>query len=81
MSQKILTKTWATALGALTLRRWAHDLAAARVTLRRLPTRAELIARLGGGIELVPTISQRIGVTSEMGGRSAPSSHGLASSG
>ena len=42
-------KTWATALGALTLHRWAHDLARAGVTLRRLPTRAELLARLRSG--------------------------------
>jgi hypothetical protein len=42
-------KTWATALGALTLHRWALDLARARATLRRLPTRAELLARLRSG--------------------------------
>jgi len=39
-------KIWATALGALTLHRWANDLARGRVTLRRLPTRAELVASL-----------------------------------
>ena len=42
-------KTWATALGALTLHRWAQDLERAGATLRRLPTRAELLARLRSG--------------------------------
>jgi len=51
-------KTWATALGALTLHRWAHDLARARATLRRLPTRAELLARLRSGIQPVPNTSR-----------------------
>jgi hypothetical protein len=51
-------KTWATALGALTLHRWAHDLERARATLSRLPTRAELLARLRGGIQPVPTASR-----------------------
>jgi hypothetical protein len=51
-------KTWATALGALTLHRWAQDLARARATLRRLPTRAELLARLRSGIRPVPKASR-----------------------
>jgi hypothetical protein len=51
-------KTWATALGALSLHRWAHDLAGARATLRRLPTRAELVARLESGIQPVPKMSR-----------------------
>lgn len=51
-------KTWATALGALTLYRWAHDLALAGATLRRLPTRAELLARLRSGIQPVPKTSR-----------------------
>ena len=42
-------KTWATALGVLTLHRWGQDLARGRATLRSLPTRAELLARLRGG--------------------------------
>jgi hypothetical protein len=50
-------KTWATALGALSLYRWAHDLARARVSLRRLPTRAELLATLRSGSQPVPTTS------------------------
>jgi hypothetical protein len=51
-------KTWATALGALTLHRWAQDLARARATLTRLPTRAELLARLRGGIQPAPNASR-----------------------
>jgi hypothetical protein len=52
-------KTWATALGALTLHRWANDLARARATLRRLPTRAELLAKLRSGInQPVPQTSR-----------------------
>jgi len=51
-------KTWATALGMLTLHRWADDLARAHLTLRRLPTRAELVARLGRGMKSVPTMSR-----------------------
>jgi len=50
-------KTWATALGALTLHRWAHDLARARATPRRLPTRAELLARLQSGTQPAPPTS------------------------
>ena len=42
-------KTWATALGALTLYRWAADLIRIRANPSRLPTRAELIAKLRGG--------------------------------
>ena len=42
-------KTWSTALGALTLNQWAHDLARARTDFSRLPTRPELLARLRGG--------------------------------
>ena len=51
-------KTWATALGALTLHRWAHDLAGASATLRRLPTRAELLTRLRSGIQPVSKTSR-----------------------
>jgi hypothetical protein len=51
-------KTWATALGVITLHRWAHDLARAGVTLRRLPTRAELLARLRSGIQPVSKTSR-----------------------
>jgi hypothetical protein len=51
-------KSWATALGALTLYRWAHDLARAASTLRRLPTRAELVARLQNGNPPVRTTSR-----------------------
>ncbi len=39
-------KTWATALGALTLHRWASDLDRIRAKPRRLPTRAELFSKL-----------------------------------
>ena len=42
-------KTWATALAALTLHRWASDLVRVRASLWRLPTRAELCARLRSG--------------------------------
>jgi hypothetical protein len=41
-------KTWATALGALSLYRWGCDLAHAEVNLRRLPTRAELVVKWQG---------------------------------
>ncbi len=51
-------KTWATALGVLTLHRWAYDLARAGATLRRLPTRAELLARLQGGNQAAPKMSR-----------------------
>ena len=51
-------KTWATALGMLTLHRWANDLARVDASLRRLPTRAELVARLGEGIQPVPAMSR-----------------------
>jgi hypothetical protein len=51
-------KTWATALGLLTMHRWAHDLARARATIRRLPTRAELVARLRSGFQPVRTTSR-----------------------
>jgi hypothetical protein len=39
-------KTWATALGALTLHRWARDFCRLRPSLTRLPTRSELVLRL-----------------------------------
>jgi hypothetical protein len=42
-------KTWATALGMLTLHRWARDLAKVRPAFRRLPTRSELFGRLRDG--------------------------------
>jgi len=51
-------KTWATALGTLTLHRWAHDLARVRATLRRLPTRAELLTQLRSGNQPVPNASR-----------------------
>jgi hypothetical protein len=39
-------KAWATALGALTLHRWAQDLGRAKTRLTRIPTRTELVNRL-----------------------------------
>jgi hypothetical protein len=42
-------KIWATALGMLTLHRWAKDLAAVRPALRRVSTRSELFSRLRDG--------------------------------
>ena len=39
-------KTWATALGALTLYRWAHNLCRLSTGLTRIPTRLELVSRL-----------------------------------
>ncbi|PYX77397.1 MAG: hypothetical protein DMG72_01770 [Acidobacteria bacterium] len=39
-------KTWATALGALTLHRWARDLCRISTGLTRIPTRSELVLRL-----------------------------------
>jgi hypothetical protein len=39
-------KTWATALGALTLHRWARDLSRISTRLTRIPTRSELVLRL-----------------------------------
>jgi hypothetical protein len=50
-------KTWATALGALTLHRWAQDLIRTGVALRRLPTRPELLARLRAGSQPVSQTS------------------------
>ena len=41
-------KTWATALGALTLHRWARDVHRLRNKLTRLPTRSELVLSLRG---------------------------------
>jgi hypothetical protein len=51
-------KTWATALGVLTLHRWAYDLVRASANLRRLPTRAELFARLRGRSGLTQNMSR-----------------------
>jgi hypothetical protein len=42
-------KTWATALGLLTLHRWAHDLGRTSTPLPRIPTRAELLKKLQPG--------------------------------
>ena len=42
-------KTWATALGALTLHRWARDLCRISTGLTRIPTRTELLKRLQAG--------------------------------
>jgi hypothetical protein len=44
-------KTWASALGALTLHRWAIDLARSGMSVRRLPTRPELLVRLRSGTQ------------------------------
>ena len=41
-------KTWATALGALTLHRWARDFSQLASNLSRLPTRSELVSKLQG---------------------------------
>lgn len=51
-------KTWATALGALTLHRWAGDLARIRPRPTRLPTRAELLFKLRSATQPVPPISR-----------------------
>jgi hypothetical protein len=44
-------KTWATAHGALTLYRWGRDLARTGLTLRRLPTRLEILVQLRAGLK------------------------------
>jgi hypothetical protein len=49
-------KTWATALAALTLHRWANDILQIRPMLKRLPTRAELLLALRS--EARPTTAQ-----------------------
>ena len=51
-------KTWATALGMLTMHRWGKDLAKVRPAFRRLPTRSELFGRLRGGDPQVPRVSK-----------------------
>jgi hypothetical protein len=52
-------KIWATALGALTLHRWAQDLSRAHASLRRLPPRMELVDRLRSGSNLPQKMSRR----------------------
>jgi len=42
-------KTWATALGVLTLYRWACDFCRASANLTRIPTRSELVIQLRAG--------------------------------
>jgi hypothetical protein len=42
-------KTWATALGVLTLYRWGSDLGISGNKLKRLPTRSELVKKLQSG--------------------------------
>jgi len=49
-------KTWATALGALTLYRWGCDVRRLNIGLTRLPTRSELVKRLQ--VVSVGTISE-----------------------
>jgi hypothetical protein len=51
-------KTWATALGMLTLHRWAQDLTKVRPRFRRLPTRLELFGRLRDRKQPVPRVSK-----------------------
>jgi len=50
-------KTWATALGLLTLHRWSRDLARLHARPRRLPTRVELLLGLRNGIQVIPPLS------------------------
>jgi len=50
-------KTWATALGALTLDRWAFDLSRAGISIKRLPTRAELLTKQRNGSRPIPLTS------------------------
>ena len=52
-------KTWATALGALTLNRWAHDLIRTRAKLNRVPIRTELVTRLATQAGDAPRPSQQ----------------------
>lgn len=51
-------KTWATALGMLTLHCWGQDLARVHPSLRRLPTRSELFARMREGTGPAPPASK-----------------------
>jgi len=51
-------KTWATALGALTLHRWARDVARVRPAVKRLPTRLELFSRVGQEAQAAPVASK-----------------------
>jgi hypothetical protein len=51
-------KTWATALGALTLHRWASDLARIRPPIKRVPTRLELFSRVREGAQTAPLVSK-----------------------
>lgn len=51
-------KTWATALGALTLHRWANDLIRSRARPARVPIRAELINKLSTAIDAAPALSR-----------------------
>lgn len=52
-------KTWATALGVLTLHRWASDVTRAPRTLKRLPTRWELFAQIQERAAPAPRVSKR----------------------
>lgn len=56
--RELQPKTWATALGMLTLHRWAQDITRVRPAFRRLPTRSELFARLRDGNQPVPRLSK-----------------------
>jgi hypothetical protein len=51
-------KIWATALGMLTLHRWAKDLTKVRPPFRRLATRSELFGKLRSGNQRVPRLSK-----------------------
>jgi len=52
-------KTWATALGVLTMYRWACDLERARLTVASLPTRSELLAELQSRSQSNPKTASR----------------------
>jgi hypothetical protein len=52
-------KIWATALGALTLDRWAKDFQATNANLSRLPTRTELFVRLQKQTGSVVSLSRK----------------------
>jgi len=51
-------KTWATALGALTLHRWANDLIRSRANPNRIPIRPELLARFASETGRAPALSR-----------------------
>lgn len=52
-------KTWATALGALTLHRWASDLIRSRARPTRIPIRTELLTRLASTSDAAPAPSRQ----------------------